>query len=425
MRVAMLSVHSSPLGPLGSKNDGGMSVYLREICRHVANMGVEVDIFSRLDDPDEPRVTCISPSVRLVRIPAGPAIPLDKNRHLEILMKFVQGVERFQRNEARAYALIHAHYWISGLAGIKLRSLWNVPLVTTFHTLGAIKQRWPDADCETPERLEAEALLARSSDRVLVTTEQERADVVALFGVTRDRISIVPGGVDLAHFHIERRSSARAALDLPQSGRLAFAVGRFVAVKGFPLLLDAFAQQWVNDNQFLIIAGENDSTVRLVKDLQRVAEQKGVARHVSLPGRIEHEQLPQWYNAADCVVVPSYYESFGLVALESLACGTPVISARTGGMADYVRHGSNGMLFDPGCSEQLASCLSAMAEQHYCRTELRGSVVSYAWSNGARRLAAAYSALLDMTRNGRQDSRIDVGTPKRQIRGVDFTRGQT
>ena len=398
MRIAMLSVHSSPIGALGTRDTGGMSIYIRELCRHLAPLGVAVDIFTRLEDPNDAEVVQLSPSIRLVRVPAGPPAPMDKHRQVEIIPAFVQGVDRFQRRLQTPYTLIHSHYWLSGLAGLGLRALWQVPLALTFHTLGELKRRWPEAAHEPPERLAAESLLARTADRVFALTDLERCELEGLYGTAQRRVEVIPGGVDLAHFRLEDRGQARRDLALPEGSDISLAVGRLVPIKGFPLLVEAFARRVSQRGEALLIIAGGGKDTPAAERLQSAARRWGVSDKLRLVGRVQHLDLPRWYNAADQVVVPSYQESFGLVPLEALASGTPVIGARTGGMPDYINDGTNGLLFEPGHADELGARLAAApALRATPRVDLRASVAHYTWQSAAQRLMDAYTAAMKDT----------------------------
>jgi D-inositol-3-phosphate glycosyltransferase len=224
----------------------------------------------------------------------------------------------------------------------------------------------------------------------VVATESERRDLTTLQGVAEDHIGIVPGGVDPAQFGLGDRSQARRELGLPDRRRIFLAVGRPAPVKGFGLLLEAIAdQEFASD--LLILVGEQPDGAASAGNLREVSRQLGLGDRVLFPGRIDHHQIAQWYSAADCVVVPSYLESFGLVALEALACGTPVIAATTGGMAEYIAPGRNGFLFEPGDRDGLRECLRHFVPGSFHPQALRESVSTWTWGSAADRLLTEYT----------------------------------
>ncbi|MCO4763313.1 MAG: glycosyltransferase [Myxococcales bacterium] len=393
MRVAMLSVHSSPIGPLGAEDTGGMSVYIRQLALQLVQHGVSVDIFTRkTSEPSEP-IVVLSPTVRLIRIVAGPCAPMPKASQAAIVSAFADNVAAFAQRAGLRYALIHAHYWISGLVGLRLRSLWSAPLAMTFHTVGALKLRWPNAASVPAERLSSEVLLGQTSDRVFATTTAERADLQALWGLPAASVRIAPGGVDLAHFQPSDKSTARRVLGLPGEGRLLLAVGRFVPVKGLEMLAHAFRSAHGDSDVRLYVVGDDPKATAIGKRLLDVAQTDLMAGRLVLPGRVAHADLPRWYNAADCVVVPSYHESFGLVALESLACGTPVLAARTGCMPECITSAAHGTLFRPGDVSDLASTLANWRPPQTDQQQVRGAVASRGWSSAAEHLHGLYEAL--------------------------------
>lgn len=390
-RVAMLSVHSSPLGKLGTRDTGGMSVYVLGLSRALGERGVAVDLFTRREDPADEPVVQVTPEVRLVRLQAGPPAPLDKDEQPAVAGDFRRAFEDFQHRDRGAYALLHAHYWISGLVGLALRETLDVPLILTFHTLAALKLRQPRAAAEAALRLQMEARLATAADRLLVATPAERRELTSLHEVPECHIGIVPGGVDTCLFRPHDRRQARRELGLPDHARIFLAVGRPAPVKGFPLLLEAFAEHRQRATDRLLLIGEQPNNADPTGNLREVAERLGLSGSVLFPGRVDQQRMAQWYSAADCVVVPSYLESFGLVALEALACGTPVIAAATGGMVDYVEHGRNGFLFAPGNRDELSERLRQFAPEAFQPQALRDSVATWTWAAAADRLMTEYA----------------------------------
>jgi D-inositol-3-phosphate glycosyltransferase len=366
-RVAMLSVHTCPLATLGGKETGGMNVYVRDLSRELGRRGIAVDCFTRSQNPDIPRInTQLGPRGRVIHVPAGPETPYDKNRISQHLPEFVQGVLSFARREGLHYDTIHSHYWLSGLAAHDLRRAWGAPIVHMFHTLGQMKnsvastpQEW-----EPEQRIEAEAAVMGLADRLVAATPLERAQMVWLYGANAAKIAIVPCGVDLTLFHPIPQDEARQVLGLPLQRCVILFVGRIEPLKGIDTLLRAIAlitpdmPCWQDELSVIIIGGAPGAGIEQVNAelarLERLRMELGIEDLVTFRGAKDQDALPYYYSAAEIVVMPSHYESFGMVALEAMACGTPVVASKVGGLAFNVQDGQTGFLVPDGDAEALA-----------------------------------------------------------------------
>jgi D-inositol-3-phosphate glycosyltransferase len=382
-RVAMLSVHTCPLATLGGKETGGMNVYVRDLSRELGRRGIAVDCFTRSQNPNIPRVTTrLGPNGRVIHVPAGPEAPYDKNRIVDHLPQFVRGVQDFSRQEGLRYDVIHSHYWLSGLAARGLRRAWGAPIIQMFHTLGQMKnsvattpQEW-----ETERRIEGEAEVMALADRLVAATPLERAQMVWLYGADAGKIAVVPCGVDLELFRPIPQAEAKEVLGVPFERCVILFVGRIEPLKGIDTLLRAialFAPEmpcWRDELAVIIIGGAPGAGVEQVNAelarLERLRAELGIEDLVTFQGAEDQDTLAYYYSAAEMVVMPSHYESFGMVALEAMACGTPVVASKVGGLAFNVQDGETGFLVPHRDAEALAAKIRLLLKDKELRHRL-------------------------------------------------------
>jgi D-inositol-3-phosphate glycosyltransferase len=383
MRIAMLSVHSSPLAVLGGKEAGGMNVYVRELSRELGRRGIRVDIFTRSQDPSAPPVVALDRGVRVINLHTGPRAPYDKNWVLAYLPEFVNRVRCFADGQDLTYDLIHSHYWLSGEAALALRRSWGTPVVQMFHTLGAMKNQIARAaeERETSQRVAIERRLMGEADAIVAATTLDRDQMVAHYGAAADHIHVVPCGVDLGHFRPHDLAAAREQLSLPAPPhRLVLLVGRIEPLKGIDVLIRALAlvhqrrPEWRDALSAAIVGGGGEAERPRWNAEQRrldaLRNELGLADAVRFVGARSQEQLPLFYAAADVVAMPSNYESFGMVALEGLACGRAVVATQAGGPAAIVEEGVSGLLVPPGQPEALADRLERLLADDGLRAAL-------------------------------------------------------
>ena len=402
-RLAILSVHTCPLAALGGKETGGMNVYVREVARELGRLGVGVDVFTRSQDPAIPRVVPLGPGARVVHLAAGPERPIPRAAVAAHLDAFVEGVDAFRRTAGVEYALVHGHYWLSGLVGLELRRRWGVPHVQMFHTLGAIKNavsRDP-VDREPEERLRAEARVAAAADRIVVANAVERADLCWHYRADVARVRVIPCGVDLDLFRPSDAARARARLGL-EAERVLLFVGRLTPIKGLETLLRALAVAKSNGLggtrvRLVIVGGDKDSHGTHGAQLRRLARDLGVGAWVDFRGSLPQDVLPDYYAAADLCLMPSLHESFGMVALEAMACGVPVIGSRVGGLSATIQDGLTGLLVPEGDAEGLAHAMAGLVLDEARRRELGRRAVEWArrfgWPCVVRALTELYAEL--------------------------------
>ena len=400
-RIAMLSLHTSPLAPLGGRETGGMNVYVREVAAQLAALGITVDVFTRRSSTTEDEVRAIAPGARLVQVTAGPLARIEREEMLPFTPAFADGVEAFRAREGVTYDVVYSHYWLAAEAGALLARRWGVPHAAMFHTLAEVKLRARASESEPRERIEAERRLVAGPDpidRIVAATEHERRLLTQIYRVPSSRIAVVPLGADLDQFRPRSQAEARAALGIDPDERMVLAVGRIEPLKGFDILIRAMAQLSDRTRVVLSIIGGDERASRELDALRAVAEEVGVADAVRFIGPRPHEVLPTYYNAADVVAVPSFYESFGLVAVEAMASGVPVVASRVGGLASTVADGRTGYLISWRCPEPFAEKIELLLRNEELRRALGRAAAermrSYSWVEVARSVAAVLGDLI-------------------------------
>lgn len=399
-RVAVLSVHTSPLEQPGAGDSGGMNVYIRRVADEMAAVRVASDVYTRRTDPDEPDVRGVAPGVRVFSVPAGPPRPVHKERLPRLIPSFTDLVEA-RAARAASYNVIHAHYWLSGVAGAELKERWGIPLVVSFHTLARVKDGSNTGEAPEPMfRKRGEDRVIAAADRIIAPTETERSQLIDLYGADASRILVVPPGVDLSRFRPGDRAAARSRFGFGDAPTIVF-VGRLQPFKGTDIAVDALARlrRLVPDARLVIAGGDSPRGSRGERVRLNVrARVLGVADRVSFLEPLPHADLPDLYRAADVVVVPSASESFGLVALEASACGTPVVASAVGGLRTVVRDGETGYLVrrDPTA---FAAAVSRVLADRDARDRMGERAVRHAerfpWSRTADGIIEGYAQVTD------------------------------
>lgn len=410
-RVAMLSVHTSPMAALGGKDTGGMNVYVRELSRHLGARGLEVDVYTRRQSPTEERVREMERNVRVIHLRAGPEEPCDRSLLFPHLPEFVSEWNEYTYHEGLEYDLVHSHYWLSGWVGRELARARVLPIVQMFHTLGYGKDIVaPGAGNKAPStRIEVERELVRDVDRIIAATPEDEAQMVEYYDADPRKVTIIPLGVDLALFRpISRRDAMRAiGIELPPQPHLILFVGRLDPFKGLDVLFEALCRLRELEPELgrqvclAVIGGDADEDhTRMAEQLEcmdRLKSESGITDLVVFLGSRAQNTLPFYYSAADVCVVPSHYESFGLVALEAMACGVPVIASRVGGLQYTVQDGVNGFLVPPGDADALAAKLKQVLGDSEVRQRLaanaRQRAEQFTWDSVAYRIIQVYEGL--------------------------------
>jgi D-inositol-3-phosphate glycosyltransferase len=397
-RLAVLSVHSSPLAQPGVGDGGGMSVYVRALASALARAGLECDVFVRREDRASPSVVEVEPGFRVVHLDAGPPTPVTKHQLIELVDPMVGAtLERVVADGA--YDAFHANYWVSGAVGHRLKHELDRPLVATFHTLARVKaDAGIDDDPELRSRIEHETIAC--ADLMLASTTDERRQLEELYGAATDRIEIVAPGVDHEVFHpvpAERRRRERSALGFGDRPTLLF-VGRIQPLKGADLAVEALAALGPHVD-LVVVGGPSgpDGHCELTR-LHALVADLGLHDRVRFVPPQPHATLARYYRSADVCIVPSHSESFGLVALEAAACGTPVVAAAVGGLRSLVVDGVTGHLVDSRDPDDFAAPIAALLDDpDRCRaTGVAAEAQSrrYGWTMTAARLRRLYTDLL-------------------------------
>ena len=370
-RLAFLSTHSSPLAMPGTTKAGGMNVYINALTRRLGRSGRRVDIFTRRDDPALPDIVPLDRNVRVVNISAGPPASLPPLDVYAVEAEFRAGVQAFVEQDAEPaghgapYDLIHSHYWISAITGMALADDWRRPHVAMFHTLGEVKNRARRAEREPALRIDAERGIVARADRVICATPHEQIFLVQIYGAHPDCVSVVPGGVDIERFRPAEpphdRAAARRALGLPAAPTALF-VGRLERLKGVDILVRAAALADVEPPLHVVIVGGDAADAPERARLRAVADAQGIGDRIHFLDAVDRDTLAQYYRAADVCVVPSYYESFGLVAVEALACGhRPSSPPGSAGCNTPCSDGQHRAIWCPWrCAEPFAERLEAL-----------------------------------------------------------------
>lgn len=394
-RVALISYHTCPLAAPGQGKAGGMNVHVRELARAMANRGVAVDVFTREHDYQCAGTEADSDNVHYVHVPAGPAdAPLgDLPGYLD---DFVAGVGRHQKRNNFQYLAIHSHYWLSGWAGASVAADTGTPQVVTFHTLSRIKMQSRSGEQEPPVRQETEERIIAGADCVVAFSPHERDAMVRLYGADRNRVELIPCGVDLSRFRPIGRTAARRELGL-NGHKVMLYVGRIEPLKGADLLLHAAASLESEEGVQVLVVGSDADGSGEMERLHRLSADLQLGDTVEFVGRVPQDRLALYYSAADVCVVPSFYESFGLAALESMACGTPVVASRVGGLSTIVQHGRTGYLKSWRCPEAFAQSLEMIMANEDLRDSMgraaRNRAETLSWDQVAGRLLELYERL--------------------------------
>ncbi len=396
--VAVISMHASPLGALGRGENGGGNLSVRRLCEGLADSGIPTDVFVRRDDPLAPAEQMIAPMSRLVRLPVGPARPLPKGELAAHVDAFSRAVIAHAASERRSYVVVHGHYWLGGLVAEQLRAAWQVPWVQSFHTLARTKAA---VDLPLDERRAlAEAALVASADRLVTGSVAEAKDLIRLYGASRNRICVAQPGVDLRVLHPSGTSALRRELGLEGRRVLLFA-GRLEPLKGADTLLEAVASLCEDerfDDVVTLVIGEDSGDGSAAggerRRLEAVAGDSGLGSRVRFLGAVEHEDLADFYDLADICVVPSRTESFGLVALEAQALGTPVVASAVGGLTEIIDDGRTGILVRERTPRAFAAAIRSLLDDEELRERMgsaaRTRASSFTWARAVERLAAIY-----------------------------------
>jgi len=430
MNIAMLSYHTCPLATLGGKDTGGMNVYVRDLTMALGRMGIHVDVFTRSQDEHVPHVLHdLGYGNRVVHVKAGPEVPCPKQEMSGYLPEFSEGIHKFASEKGIKYDLIHSHYWMSGIAAESLSDLWSgTPILQMFHTLGEMKNRVArsDEEREGAYRLDGERRVMARADRIVAATLAEQAQLEWLYKVDPSKVVIIPPGVDTGHFYPIPVDEARQFIGLAPEDRMILFVGRIEPLKGLDTLIRAVSclklKELHEPVQLAIIGGDPDAcpedmTAEMAR-IQKLCDDLTVGKMVAFLGKRGQDTLPYYYSAAEVLVMPSHYESFGMVALEAMACGTPVIASQVGGLAFLVQDGVTGYHVPAEDDDALCEKLTALLGDESLRTQMGRAAAGYAqnydWKKIASQIAGVYQEMLE---NGKMSPEADRGqfAPQRHV----------
>jgi len=408
-RLALISVHASPLAPMGGKKTGGMNVYIRNVAQEFAARGIQVDIFTRRTSTDTPTVEYdLGANLRVINLNAGVPCPLAPDDIYPHLPEFTAGVIAFATRQNVAYDLVYSHYWLSGWVASKLREIWGIPFVQMFHTLGHMKKRVVSTDSDTTpnQRIRVETEIAEWADRIIAATPAEYTQLRWLYRANRRKIGVISPGVDLQHFRVMPMAEARRQLGIDEDMHILLFVGRIDSMKSIDTLIQALPvirarNPSIHEKLCVVVVGgdPDDSFDAETAQLVTLVNNLGVSQQVQFVGAQDHSELLPYYAAASILVMPSIYESFGMVALEAMAAGTPVIASAVGGLTYLVQDGETGYLVPSREADVLADriiTLLSLPPERYA--DMRAAAVNraqqYAWSRIVDELLATFEEVL-------------------------------
>jgi D-inositol-3-phosphate glycosyltransferase len=408
--IAVLSVHSCPLAALGGKETGGMNVYVREVSREMGRLGLQVDVYTRSQNPHISRVVPLGRNARVIHFPAGPEEPIPKNEILNFLPEFTDRILRFTQKNGIRYDLIHSHYWLSGWVAGQLKRHWSIPFIHMFHTLGALKNSVSrnQEEKEPQGRLRIEKQIMSMADCLIAPSPWEMEQMILHNHAQSSKVQVIPCGVDLTLFKPIPALKAKKILGLSEREFILF-VGRIDAIKGIDVLIKAvnhLSRKPLKGKQelgLIIIGGELDEDPQAesqeMQKLREMVSQMKLQEKVAFWGAQRQDLLPYFYSAAKALVLPSRYESFGMVALEAMACGTPVIASKVGGLQYTVENGKTGFLIPEGDWQSMADRIQEVIENPSLAKRLIQAGLSKAkefnWPTVTKKIISIYDSLIE------------------------------
>ncbi len=408
--VSFISLHGDPLAALGGPQHGGQNVYVKELSRYLGAFGLTVDVYSRWENDQQSEQEKYSRGTRVIRIPVGPPQVIQKEELINILREIAAWIPSFQIQHGLKYHLVHSHYYLSGAIGLHLKNTWGIPLVHTFHSLGMIKEEALGVRDYSPDsRLEIEKRLCQSADRIIATNPQERDDLIELYHTDPEKITVIPCGVNLDLFQPLSQEESKKEIAFSTDDFLITYVGRLEERKGIDTLLEAISLVDNPSIQVVIVGGPpTDKPFLSWAELSEEPYQKymakideyGIEKQVTFTGGKNQDQLSRYYSAADVTIIPSYYEPFGMTAIEAMACGSSVIASRVGGLKSTVKENKVGTLFEPRNATQLAEKIKIVFDQPLMNAEMKRNTRPYveenfSWKTVAKSIAIVYQDLLN------------------------------
>lgn len=406
MRIAFISEHASPLAVLGGVDSGGQNVYVDRVAYHLAQQGHLVDIYTRWDSVDQPRIVNFRPGVRVIHIEAGPRKFIRKERLFDYMDEFSNDMAAFVTTEQLHYDCIHAHFWMSGYVARQLKESLGIPYAITFHALGKVRRIYQGSADDFPDlRFTVEEKVAREADVVIAECPQDRDDLMIHYFVKPGRIRTVPCGFDSDEFvPLDKRECAlRVGID--PNEKVILQLGRMVPRKGVDNVIRgtaALLRKKPMPVRLLIVGGDSDEPCPVktpeIGRLQTIAREEGIEEHITFTGRRGRDQLKYYYNAADIFVSTPWYEPFGITPLEAMACGVPVVGANVGGIKYSVEHDTTGFLVPPDEPEILAERMLEILDDKECHEALSRRAIRrvnrlFTWETVTQQLASIYEEI--------------------------------
>ena len=404
--LAVFSLHACPLASQEGKETGGLNVYVLETAKELAKLEYRIDMFTRSQDARQPYVVNVSPNVRVIHLVAGPEKPIPKRENLPLIDIFVKAFSDFAKKENLSYDLLHGHYYFSGLAGLKVRKKLEIPLIMTFHTLALMKNLVGRTTDEKEEeyRINAELELVQKADCLIATSDSDRAYLKYLYNAPEEKISVATPGVDTKLFSEIPQLEAKKEIGARAEHKIILAVGRIEPLKGFDSLLFALKILLVRNPQLKnqlclwIVGGDTSEPPALwskeLKHLETLRRQLGITTSVKFVGREPQKRLPYYYSAASVVVMPSHYESFGLVALEAMACGRPVIASNVTGVSSLIGTKRGKLITSVNnpllLADQIEDLITNRGKFTQVKEKLKKEAEKHTWTKTARKMDRVY-----------------------------------
>jgi len=385
-----------------------MNVYLKELSTALAvDPAIDIDIFTREQNPNQTQIIKLKPNIRIIHISGGPECFIDRQSLNDYLPEFVENLKAFIRNEKKIYDVIYSHYWLSGLVGEQLKDAFSIPLVHTYHTLAFLKDRVFHGK-EPKNRIQAERHLSNKADLIISSSSEEKNNLMEEYRISSSKIKVVYPGVNQNIFSLSKTDSVYSESGFSENHQILLYVGRVEPIKGLMTVIEALALLKQSDNPLskklkliVIGGGKKDSEFSQNNEVKRVKDavrEFGLTGEIFFLGSIEQNELKAYYSAADALVVPSFYESFGLVVVEAMACGTPVLVANVGKMRSLVKVGNNGFLFTPGSSKSLRDGLIELYQKKdifWEKEKIRQDIIDrFSWAKTAKEIQSIFSILL-------------------------------
>jgi D-inositol-3-phosphate glycosyltransferase len=402
--IALISDHADPAGEIGVEEAGGQNVYVRQVGETLATLGWQVDMFTRKVKPGDPTIVQHSPHCRTIRLVAGPELFIPRDEIFDYMPQFVEAFEAFRLREGINYRVVHTNYWLSAWVGLQLKEISQIQLVHTYHSIGAVKYRVvPKRPVIASTRLQVEQQILEQANYVIATSPQEQEYLRTLVS-HEGNIKIVPYGTNINNFRIIPKIEARAKLGLAANEQIVLYVGRFDPRKGIETLVRACAQsqtQTLGNLRLVIVGGSFPDRIDGLERqrIEQIVQEVGLAKKTIFPGQLDHKILPFYYAAADVCVIPSHYEPFGLVAIEAMACGTPVVASDVGGLKFTVVPEQTGLLVPPQNTTAFAAAIDRILADKLWAKNLGVTASarvrqSFSWTGIVSQLSNLYQCLL-------------------------------